>query len=68
VVLYESKHRIQKTLKQITEHFVSERRIVIVRELTKLHEEIVRTTVGQLNETAETIEVRGEFVIIVGKP
>lgn len=67
VVFYESKHRIQKTLLALAEHFSSERHVVIARELTKLHEETVRGLICDLPGIAENIEGRGEFVIVVGK-
>ncbi len=68
IVLYESVHRIEKTLGEIAEALVSQpdRPIVIGRELTKLHEEVVRTTVASLQEAALCIMKKGEFVIVIG--
>ena len=58
VVLYESKHRILKTLKEL-----QDREIVLARELTKVFETIYR---GKANEI-DLKEIKGEFVIVVNK-
>lgn len=68
IVFYESPHRILKTLKQLQE-FWGERNASISREITKLHEETVRGTFGELIEYYENNILKGEFVLIVaGKP
>ena len=65
VVLYESPHRILKTLKTIAE-ILPEREIVICRELTKAHEEFLRGTPEKLfNELSARPSVKGEFVIVI---
>jgi len=68
VVFYESVHRIEKTLTELAAALIEqpERPVVIARELTKMHEEIVRTTVTDLPNVAETVTKKGEFVIILG--
>lgn len=68
IVFYESVHRIEKTLSELADALRDqpERRIVIARELTKLHEEIVSTTVEHLIETAKKITQKGEFVVAIG--
>lgn len=65
VVLYESPHRILKLLKECVQHHVSH--IVIARELTKIHEEVISGTPTELlaHFTAHPDTVRGEFVVIV---
>jgi 16S rRNA (cytidine1402-2'-O)-methyltransferase len=71
VVFYESPHRILKSLASLQEHVEtessSERRVVVGRELTKLHEEVVNGTASEiLNYFASNPEhVRGEFVVMV---
>lgn len=66
VVFYESPHRIEKTLVSLLEH-VPERVVVVARELTKIHEEIVRglpeEVVVYFKEHPD--HVRGEFVVMV---
>ena len=66
-VVYESSHRILATIKDITEILPGERTIVIARELTKLYETIVNTTVFEALELFERDEnmQRGEFVILI---
>lgn len=68
VVFYESVHRIEKTLSELSDVLASQpdRSVVICRELTKLHEEIVHTTVEQLHTTAASLTKKGEFVLVVG--
>jgi 16S rRNA (cytidine1402-2'-O)-methyltransferase len=64
-VLYESPHRIMKLLKELEALHAS--RVIIARELTKIHEEVVSGTPGELlahfSDHSDT--VRGEFVVIV---
>ncbi len=68
IVFYESVHRIEKALAEIGEALAAQpdRPIVIARELTKLHEDIVRTTVSRLADTAKSLVKKGEFVVVVG--
>ena len=66
VVMYESPHRILKTLSQMLEILGPDRKIVIARELTKLHETFHRGTLGELNEEFSKGKPKGEMVILVG--
>jgi 16S rRNA (cytidine1402-2'-O)-methyltransferase len=67
VVLYEAPHRLVRTLEQLLDHW-GDRRIALVRELTKLHEEVMRGTVREaLQELAER-PPRGEYVVVVEAP
>ncbi|PIP25598.1 MAG: rRNA (cytidine-2'-O-)-methyltransferase, partial [Candidatus Moranbacteria bacterium CG23_combo_of_CG06-09_8_20_14_all_41_28] len=65
VVYYESPHRVLKNL-ELLESFAPETKVVLGRELTKIFEEVVRGTVGEVKtyfiEHGE--KVKGEFVII----
>lgn len=65
VVFYESPHRILKTLSQLEEFVGPDRKIVLARELTKIHEEFIRGTVAELNEIFKTKKPKGEFVIVL---
>lgn len=67
IVLYESTHRIIKTLEEMTNH-VKNRQMVVCRELTKLHETIYRGTIEQVTEKLKSGSIKGEFVIVVGPP
>ena len=68
LVFYESPHRVAATLQVMAEVF-PQRRVALVRELTKLHEETVRGLTGQVaQERAERDEVRGECVVVLEGP
>jgi 16S rRNA (cytidine1402-2'-O)-methyltransferase len=63
VVLYESPHRVEATLRDLAEACGGERRAAVARELTKLHEDVWR---GALGDAADHVgEPRGEYVIVV---
>jgi 16S rRNA (cytidine1402-2'-O)-methyltransferase len=64
IILYESPHRILKTLLELRE-YCGDRKTVIGRELTKKFEEIRRGTLSSLLEYFSSVNVRGEFVIII---
>ncbi len=68
IVFYESVHRIERTLIEIAEALKDqpERNIVVCRELTKLHEETISTTISELPETAKKMVKKGEFVVVIG--
>lgn len=64
IMFFESPHRVVKTLKDI-EEFIGEREVVLIREITKIYEEIVRGTTKELIEKFENKTLKGEYVIIV---
>ncbi|MDP2090806.1 MAG: 16S rRNA (cytidine(1402)-2'-O)-methyltransferase [Candidatus Gracilibacteria bacterium] len=66
VVIYESVHRIVKTLKEIGSYFGESHQIVVARELTKKFEEFKRGSVSEIVEYYETTpgKVKGEFVLL----
>ena len=65
LILYESPHRLLKTLDEIAIYFGAERQISVSRELTKMFEETVRGTVAEVKTYFETHPLKGEFVICV---
>lgn len=67
LVLFESGHRIRDTLADLAA-VMGTRDAAICRELTKLHEEVLRGSLMALAETANSLETRGEFVVVVGPP
>ena len=66
-ILYESPHRLVKTLGQLSEHLHPSTSVVVVRELTKLYEEAVRGTILEVLQHFTEHEPRGEFVIVIGR-
>ena len=66
MVFYESPHRVVKALQQFIEVFGSERPVAVCREISKVHEEVVRGTLTEALAHFTEHEPRGEFVIIVG--
>jgi len=66
IILYESPHRLLKTLEQIKEHFGADRPASVSRELTKIYEETVRGNLDELIQHFTTNIIKGEFVIVVG--
>jgi 16S rRNA (cytidine1402-2'-O)-methyltransferase len=65
MIFYESPHRLQKTLAEMAAVFGTDRNAVIARELTKIHEEIIRGTIGSLAEETGKRTIKGEIVIVV---
>ena len=65
LVLYESPYRVVKCLEQLAETFGEERRVAVVREITKKFEETVRGTVAEAIAHFKAHEPKGEFVIVV---
>lgn len=63
IILYESPHRFLKTLKDLRE-ILGERRISAARELTKIHEEVIRGTLSEVMDKFKT-RPKGEIVIII---
>ncbi len=65
IIIYESPHRLVKTLEQIAIYFGKERAVSVSREITKLHEETVRGIVTEVKEYFEKKPVKGEIVIVI---
>ena len=65
LVLYESPYRVVKCLEQIAKVMGTERRVAVVREITKRFEETVRGTVAEVIAHFKEHEPKGEFVIVV---
>ena len=66
IVLYESPHRLLRTLEEAITAFGPERPASISRELSKMFEETVRGSLGELQEHFSQKDPRGEFVIVIG--
>ena len=61
-ILYEAPHKLKNTLIDLKE-IINNRKIVLARELTKIHEEFIRKNIDELIEISENL--KGEFVIII---
>ena len=64
MIFYEAPHKLIKTLADMYEVF-GERKIAIVREITKIHETVMRTSFSEAIEFYKTQEPRGEYVLII---
>lgn len=68
MIFYEAPHKLRTTLNDLAAAFGEERHIALCRELTKLHEEVIRTTLGQAVSRyagTDSAAPRGEFVLVV---
>ena len=65
MVFYEAPHKLMATLESMAEVFGPDRPVSLCRELTKLHEEVIRTTLGGALALYETVPPKGEFVLVV---
>jgi len=65
IILYEAPHRLKNTLKALEKSFGGDRKLSLCRELTKLNEEIFRTTLSDAVEYYENNDPRGEYVLII---
>lgn len=65
MIFYEAPHKLAATLKDLEQAFGGERRIALCRELTKLHEEVLRMTLAEAVACYAETAPRGEFVLIV---
>lgn len=65
MIFYEAPHKLLATLQDMSAVFGADRPISLCRELTKLHEEVIRTTLGQAIEKYTAEAPKGEFVLVV---
>lgn len=64
-VLYESPKRVVRTLRDLADVCGPERGVAVARELTKLHETVVRGPVGEVADALDSTTPKGEFVVVV---
>ena len=65
VILYESPHRLLKTLEQLSEVLGSDRKASVSRELTKIHQETINGSLKELTEYYKQNTLKGELVIVI---
>lgn len=64
-IIYESPYRLLKTLEQFLEVLGGDRKICVCRELTKIHEEVIRGTIAEVFEYYKNNIIKGEIVIVI---
>lgn len=64
MIFYEAPHKLSATLKDMYQ-YLGDRRISIVRELTKIHEEVIRTTLSEAAEKYADDSIKGEIVLVI---
>ena len=65
MIFHEAPHKLRGTLADLCAAFGPERRVALCREMTKLHEETIRTTLGEAAAYYETTTPRGEYVLVI---
>lgn len=65
IVLYESPHKLVKTLASLGEYFGDDRQVVVAREISKIHEELVRGTAKEVHAHFEQSPPKGEIVLLI---
>lgn len=66
MVFFEAPHRLEAMLRALHERFGPDRKAAVCRELTKTYEEVLRGTLRELLQWAESNEIRGEIAVVVG--
>ncbi len=67
IVIFEAPHRLSATLVDL-EQILGNRKVAAARELTKIHEEVIRGSLSELRATFETRLARGEFTLVIAPP
>ncbi len=65
MVFYEAPHKLRTTARDLRDTFGADRPVAVIRELTKIHEEVWRTTLGEAAARYREEEPRGEYVLVV---
>lgn len=65
MIFYEAPHKLMRTLEDMKSTFGAQRRITLCRELTKIHEQTIRTTIGEAVEYFTATPPKGEFVLVI---
>jgi 16S rRNA (cytidine1402-2'-O)-methyltransferase len=65
IIFYESPHRIVKTIGQLMECFGEERKVCVIKEISKMHETKYRGSLKEVFEQLNNDKIRGEFVIVL---
>lgn len=66
MVFFEAPHRLEVMLRALRERLGPDRPVAVCREMTKTYEEVIRGTLGELLDWAESTEIRGEIAVVLG--
>ncbi len=65
-ILYESPHRLLKTLDELKVHLGEEREVAVIKELTKLHEQCLRAPLANIQQIIQdNMTIKGEYVLVI---
>ncbi len=64
-ILYESPYRLLKTVRQLKEYSGSDRKIAIIKEISKVYETVIRGSIQDVELQLENATIKGEYVIVV---
>ena len=67
IIVYEAPHRIREAIEDIVHTLGNDKPVVIARELTKMHEEFIRGTAGEVLKQIAERELKGETTLLIGK-
>ena len=68
VVLYESPYRLKRTLLELSDIGLSRFECILIKEISKVYEQVVRMSIGDLTKKMEQEKnIKGEFVIVINK-
>ncbi|MBQ9314708.1 MAG: 16S rRNA (cytidine(1402)-2'-O)-methyltransferase [Clostridia bacterium] len=65
MIFYEAPHKLKRTLKDLSDNFGENRKVVLAREITKIHEEHLRMSLKEAIDYYEDMDIKGEFVVLV---
>lgn len=65
VVFFEAPHRIERTLRQLADLAGPDRQVAVCREMTKIHEQLIRGSVGDVMVHSDVLQPQGEFTVIL---
>ncbi len=67
VIIFESPHRMGKLIPEIRDEIGPDTNIAVVREATKVHQEVIRGTAGELSESLKDRKWKGECTVVIGR-
>lgn len=65
MIFYEAPHKLRSTINDFLDFFEEDRKIVLAREITKIHEEFLRMTLKEAKKYYQHLDIKGEFVVLL---